>query len=277
MKIRPTMSQVHLAVTVSLVFAVGLIGWHDQTSRRAIMAEMDRRTGDLDHSPLGSRTEYVYKGNRPIEIRKDDYGNPVYKTHVVSVSLREIVEDLNSKTSQHSAKLNDVSEGQMAAIGQFMDESELYLLAQNPTMDVLRALRGQDFDSDGIINEQDDCIDIPGVVEDPDDPYHYNAGGNGCPLAMDIDGDDVADYRDACVETVPSGEKVADSFTMRGPKSLFPKDQGCNLTQVRNRCTESVRADAAGEGRIALYSCPGGHQFLCLWNGTQYYDCNDVN
>lgn len=270
MKIRPTLNQAHLAITVALTGAVGYLEYDDYVGDHAIMAEMDRRTGDLDHSPLGS------KYSTPIEIGKDEYGNTVYnKMHTVPVSLREIVLDLNERTKLHSAKLDYVSEGQMAAIGQFMDESELYLLAQNPTMDVLRALRGQDFDSDGIINEQDDCIDIPGVVEDPDDLYHYNAGGNGCPLAVDSDKDDVADYRDACIEAVPEGETVADSLTMRGPKSLFPRDQGCSPTQVRNRCTESVRADAAGEGMVELSSCPGGRRFLCKWDGAQYQNCNE--
>ncbi len=273
----PNLNTVHLGVTIALAVAVGLIGWHDQTSRRAIMAEMDRRTGDLDHSPLGSRIEYVYDADgNPIELRKDDYGNPIFLTQVVPVSLVEIAENLNSKVSQHAAKLDVVSEGQMDAIGEFMDESELYLLAQSQTMDVLRALRGQDFDGDGIVNEQDDCIDIAGVKDDPNDPDHYYAGGNGCPLAVDVDKDNVADYRDACIEAVPTDETVADAATMRGPKSLFPKDQGCSPTQVRNRCTKSDRMTC---GEIELSNCPANRIFQCTWDEQtkQYKDCDEVN
>jgi len=273
----PNLNTVHLCVTIALAVAVGLIGWHDQTSRRAIVAEMDRRIGGLDRSPLGSRTELVLDAKgQPIETGKDESGNQTYKRHKVSISLTEMVENLNSTVSRHEAKLNAVSEGQMDAIGNFIDESELYLLAQSQTMDVLRLLRGQDFDGDGIVNEQDDCIDIAGVKDDPNDPDHYSAGGNGCPLAVDVDKDNVADYRDACIEAVPTDETVADAATMRGPKSLFPKDQGCSPTQVRNRCTKSDRMTC---GEIELSNCPANRIFQCTWDEQtkQYKDCDEVN
>jgi len=56
----------------------------------------------------------------------------------------------------------------------------------------------------------------------------------GCPEEKDADGDGVADYRDQCPNT-PKDEKVVDHHFLRGPKSLFPKDQGCSKSQLQKK------------------------------------------
>ncbi|MFA6131797.1 MAG: thrombospondin type 3 repeat-containing protein [Patescibacteria group bacterium] len=210
MKLNTIFNRANLAIVIGLCgVAFGVKSHFDE---QAIVAEMQRQVGNADHTAIGARVKPAEDENgRLIE---DAEGRYVHRT--VPVHAWDVLWEHDDKIKEIESRL----EG--------LDEPEVELLGSDAFWNMVRIqLLDGDFDNDGVVNVDDYCPDLPGLGYDTigADP---NQMFEGCPASTDSDKDGIANYRDACPnQLIPEGWAVYDNEVVRGPRSLFPSDQGC--------------------------------------------------
>ena len=197
-------------------FAMSLKDNHDDHN---IVAEMFRQVGNADSTGLGTKQVYKFNGAK---VALDEKGKAIYRT--VPVSAWERIERQNVQISEMSERIN-VLEQRL----QPLDEVEIGILGSDTFWNMARIqFIDGDLDGDSVKNGEDECPDIPGLNSEALWKTETQQTKIGCPTVIDSDKDEVADYRDACPrQPVSQGQTVIDQQVIRGPRSLFPSDQGC--------------------------------------------------
>jgi hypothetical protein len=199
----------------NLALALGLIGLifgvKSHFDEQAIMAEMRRQVGNADIGGVGWQYNY-------------------WKEKDVPVSAWEKIATLEDRLGRLENRIRAIDETEALLLGSdtFWNMARIYFI-------------DGDLDNDRVKNGDDECPDIPGN----DDWFP------GCPASTDSDGDGVANYRDACPnQVVTEGWWVHDDQVVRGPRSLFPSDQGCAFP------TAEPAADVAPATPVAVDTAP---------------------